>query len=99
MGEERIEKRLEKLEQRLRVIEAKLESISADEKRLHNIVLRLAATSMAISEIMQKRRMIEIRQFEEQVRKNIKTLDQEISQKKTSRYLEDIWKKFDEHNE
>ncbi|HUU26245.1 MAG TPA: hypothetical protein VM123_00400 [archaeon] len=99
MDEQNLEKRLEKIERHLEGLSARLDELADKERKLHNLVLRLAATGMAVSEVLQKRQMIKAKEFEQRVAGFLKTLDQEISEKKTARYLENIWKKFEEQDE
>ncbi|MBN2287955.1 MAG: hypothetical protein JXQ83_01385 [Candidatus Glassbacteria bacterium] len=95
MDEEKLARRLGRIEERLEAIEAGLADLSRREKRLHNLVLRLAAIDMAITEILQKQGQIKPSQFEERVERFIGTLDQEISEKKTGRFLDKIWQEFE----
>ena len=95
MEEYDFDKRLAELERRIRNAEKKLNEISQKESHLHNLTLRLAATEMAISEVLQKRRMIVPAEFEKRVKTFVKSLDKEISEKKISNYLDRVWKEFE----
>ena len=95
MEEYDFEKRLAALERRIRNAEKKLNEISQREGHLHNLTLRLAATEMAISEVLQKHQMIVPAQFEKRVKTFVKSLDKEISEKKISNYLDRLWKDFE----
>lgn len=95
MDDERFEEHLREIEERLREFESKLEILSRREKRLNNLVLRLAAINMAVTESLQKHSQINPGQFEERVEEFLGSLDQEISEKKTVRYLEKIWQEFE----
>jgi len=99
MEEEEFERRLRELERRSRQLDRKLSELSERERRLHNLILRLAAAGMVVSEVLQKRKMIEPAEFEKRVETHLRTLDQEISGKKILRYLEKIWKEFEEKND
>ncbi|MEA2062740.1 MAG: hypothetical protein U9P14_03490 [Gemmatimonadota bacterium] len=83
-----------KLEQRLKKLEGEISEIRERERRLHNLVLRLAAINMAVTDIMQKKHWIKPKQFEEQVEKYLGTLDQEISENRTKRYLDKLLRDF-----
>jgi len=89
------DKRLTELERRIRDVEKKLNEIYQKEGHLHNLTLRLAATEMAISEVLQKHRMIVPAEFEKRVQTFVKSLDKEISEKKISNYLDRVWKEFE----
>lgn len=95
MEEYDFEKRLAELERRIRNAEKKLNEISQKEGHLHNLTLRLAATEMAISEVLQKHKMIVPAEFEKRVKTFVKSLDKEISEKKISNYLDRVWKEFE----
>lgn len=95
MEEYDFDKRLAELERRIRSAEKKLNEVSKKEERLHNLILRLAATEMAISEVLQKRRLIVPAEFEKRVETFIKSLDKEISEKKISTYLDRVWEEFE----
>lgn len=95
MEEYNFDRRLAELERRIRNTEKKLNEVSKKEDRLHNLTLRLAATEMAISEVLQKRQMIVPAEFEKRVETFVKSLDKEISQKKISNYLDKVWEEFD----
>lgn len=95
MEEYDFDKRLAELERRIRNAEKKLNEISKKEDRLHNLTLRLAANEMAISEVLQKHQMIVPAEFEKRVKTFIKNLDQEISEKKISNYLNKLWDEFE----
>jgi len=96
MEDERFEEHLREIEERLKEFESKLEILSRREKRLNNLVLRLAAINMAITESLQKHSQINPSQFEKRVEKFLGSLDQEISAKKTVSYLNKIWQEFEE---
>jgi small-conductance mechanosensitive channel len=95
MEEYDFDKRLAELERRIRDAEKKLNEISQKEGHLHNLTLRLAATEMAISEVLQKHKMIVPAEFEKRVKTFVKSLDKEISEKKISNYLDRVWKEFE----
>ena len=95
MDQEQFEERLGKIEGVLKKMESELKDLSRREKRLHSLVLRLAAINMAVTEALQKHRQIKPDEFEERVGQFLSSLDQEISDKKTGRYLEKIWEEFD----
>ncbi|OGG06951.1 MAG: hypothetical protein A3F83_16595 [Candidatus Glassbacteria bacterium RIFCSPLOWO2_12_FULL_58_11] len=95
MDEEEFEKRLGEVERRIRQTDKRLNEISARESRLHNLVLRLAATGMALSEALQRNKLISPAEFEKRVETHLKSLDQEISEKKTSQYLDNLWKELE----
>ena len=95
MDQEQFEERLEKIDEVLKKLESELKDLSRREKRLHNLVLRLAAINMAVTEALQKHRQIKPNEFEKRVGQFLGSLDQEISDKKTGRYLERIWEEFD----
>ena len=94
MEEYDYDKRLAELERRIRNVEKKLNEITKKEDRLHNLTLRLAATEMAISEVLQKHRMIVPAEFEKRVKTFVNSLDKEISEKKISSYLDKVWEEF-----
>jgi hypothetical protein len=94
MDEDSLERRLKKLELLFEELAEKVSELGEREKRLHNLLLRLAATGMAVTEIMQKQQMIKPKEFEKQVEGFLRSLDQEISEKKIDRYLENLWKEF-----
>ena len=95
MEEYDFDKLLAELERRIRDAEKKLNEISQKEGHLHNLTLRLAATEMAISEVLQKHKMIVPAEFEKRVKTFVKSLDKEISEKKISNYLDRVWKEFE----
>ena len=95
MEEYDFDKRLAELERRIRYAEQKLSEIREKEARLHNLTLRLAATEMAISEVLQRKGMIVPAEFEKRVETFVKLLDKEISEKKISSYLNKVWKEFE----
>ncbi len=92
MDDDELEKRLAALERRQREQDRRLRELDERERRLHNLTLRLAATGMAVSEALQRHRLIDPAEFEQRVQGHLQSLDREISQKKTARYLEDLWK-------
>jgi hypothetical protein len=96
MDDEHYEKRLLKTEQRLRECENRIKDLNRREKRLHNLVLRLSAINMAVTESLQKHGQIKPKKFKEQVERFIANLDQEISEKKTGNLLEKIWRELEE---
>jgi len=96
MDLDRIEEHIWKIEGRLLKLESELKSLSRREKRLHNLVLRLAAINMAVTEAMQKHGQIKPEQFEERVERFLNSLDQEISEKKTGLFLDKIWKQLED---
>ena len=95
MDEEEFEKRLGEVERRIRQTDKRLNELSARESRLHNLVLRLSATGMALSEALQRNKLISPAEFEKRVETHLKSLDQEISEKKTSQYLDNLWKELE----
>jgi hypothetical protein len=95
MDEQDSDKRLEELERRIRQLEKELRKLKEVDSRRHGSVMRLAALGMALSETLQKRKMISAAEFEKRVETHLKTLDREISDKKISNYLDRIWKEYE----
>ncbi len=83
MDPRELEYRLEEAEQKLAVLEER-------EKKLRNQVLRLTAVAMALSEKLQEKKMLQSGQFEERVQAHLKTLDREISDRRTERLLDEL---------
>ena len=95
MNDEELEKRLKEIEKRLRELEKRFVYLDRRQRSLHNQVLRLAAIEMAVTEVLQKHGQIKPGKFEEQVERFVGSLDQEISEKKTGRFLDRIWREFE----
>ncbi len=93
MGEYELERRVEELERRIRELEQKQRDLRDQDIRRQGVVMRLAATGMAISEVLQKRKMIEPISFEKRVAGFLTILDQEISEKKIGSLLDGLWRK------
>ncbi len=94
MGEYELERRVEELERRIRELEQKQRALRDQDIRRQGVVMRLAATGMALSEVLQKRKMIEPVTFEKRVAEFLTSLDQEISEKKIGSLLEGVWRDF-----
>ncbi len=94
MGEYELERRVEELERRIRELEQKQRALRDQDIRRQGVVMRLAATGMALSEVLQKRKMIEPVTFGKRVAEFLASLDQEISEKKISSLLEGVWRDF-----
>ncbi|MCE5271140.1 hypothetical protein LLH00_07640 [bacterium] len=83
MDPRELEYRLEEAEQKLAVLEER-------EKKLRNQVLRLTAVAMALSEKLQEKKILQSEQFEDRVQAHLKTLDREISDRRTERLLDEL---------
>jgi hypothetical protein len=90
MDEMDLEKRLTELEQRVRELSRNNLELAQSERRLHNLVLRLGSTVMAVTERLQKNGLIKPDEFEKRSQYFLKSLDREISEKKTTRLLDDL---------
>ena len=96
MGDYEVERRVEELERRIRELEREVRELREKDIRRQSVVMRLAATQMALSEIMQQRKMIDPAKFEKRVNGFLVILDQEISEKKIGSLLDGVWKKFED---
>ncbi len=94
MGDYELERRVEELERRIRELEQKQRALRDQDIRRQGLVMRLAATGMALSEAMQRRKMIEPVSFEKRVAEFLVSLDQEISEKKIRSLLDGVWREF-----
>ena len=94
MGEYELERRVEELERRIRELEQKQRALRDQDIRRQGVVMRLAATGMALSEALQRRKMIDPVAFEKRVAEFLASLDQEISEKKISSLLDGVWRDF-----
>jgi hypothetical protein len=83
MDPRELETRLEEAEQRLKALEE-------NEKRRHNQVLRLTAVVMALSEKLQEKKILRGEQFEQRVQAHLKSLDREISDRRTQHLLDEL---------
>ena len=99
MGDYEVERRVEELERRIRHLEREVKELRDKDIRRQGVVMRLAATEMALSEIMQQRKMIDPATFEKRVNGFLVILDQEISEKKITGLLDGLSKKFEEKDE
>jgi hypothetical protein len=99
MGDYEVERRVEELERRIRHLEREVKELRERDIRRQGVVMRLAATEMALSEVMQQRKMIDPAKFEKRVNGFLVILDQEISEKKITGLLDGLSKKFEEQDE
>ena len=96
MGDYELERRVEELERRIRELERKQRELRNQDIRRQGVVMRLAATGMALSEVLQKRKMIDPAAFEKRVAGFLEILDQEISEKKIGSLLDGVWREFEQ---
>ncbi|MBW7995048.1 MAG: hypothetical protein FVQ81_00465 [Candidatus Glassbacteria bacterium] len=94
MGDYEVERRVEELERRIRELERDLRALRDKDTRRQGVVMRLAATGMALSEVLQQHKMIDPVKFEKRVAEFLASLDQEISEKKIGSLLDGLWKEF-----
>ena len=75
---------------RLTEIETRLQELDQREKKLHNVALKLSAVVMVLSEKLQEKKMLNNEEFEKRVQANLKSLDREISDRRTRRMLDNL---------
>ncbi|HLA39990.1 MAG TPA: hypothetical protein VJ417_08335 [Candidatus Glassbacteria bacterium] len=94
MDDQERDKRVKELERRIRQLENDLRELRESDTRRHGSVMRLAALGMALSEVLQKKKLIGGAEFEKRIEEHLNTLDREISDKKIASYLERIWREY-----
>ncbi len=78
------------LEIRLEQVERQLKLFEESDRRRHNQLLRLTAVVMALSEKLQEKKMLRGDQFEQRVQAHLKSLDREISDRRTQHLLDEL---------
>lgn len=78
------------LEIRLEQVERQLKLFEESDRRRHNQLLRLTAVVMALSERLQEKKLLRGEQFEQRVQAHLKSLDREISDRRTQQLLDEL---------
>ena len=87
-----IDEKFEDIERRLKIIRDEQKELNQKQNGLTNLLMRLAASQMAIADALQKKKIIEPKSFEETVDRNLGNLDQEMTDRKIKNLLNQVWK-------
>lgn len=86
------------LPKRLEELESRISDLDHREKRLRNVALKLSAVVMTLSEKLQEKKLLRSDEFERRVQAHLKTLDREISDRRTLKLLEDLFDDTGDHD-
>ena len=87
-----IDKKFDEIERKLKILRDEQHELTKKQNGLNNLLMRLAASQMAIADSLQKKKIIEPKSFEEAVDRNLGNLDQELTDRKIQNILNQVWK-------